>query len=85
MEQNDILFAVCAAIVIVAMVLATRAFINTHILGTFKYDNSGETYRGRFEFADLDDVEKHRFAIVKVEEADLNLPGEKPAQNRQPL
>ena len=66
--------------IIVSVVAFAKAFIGLHILGTFKYDNSGETYRCLFEFENLDDVEKRSFAIVRVKEADLSLPGERKSQ-----
>ena len=84
METNyaAIIFVLALA---VTVIVAVNKFIRSHILGTFKYDNSGATYRCMLEFDDLDDVEKHSFAIVKIREADLNLPGEKKSHNRQPL
>lgn len=89
MESSHISLAIGTIVLIIvltiAIVLGVRAFVRMHTLGTFKFDNSGSTYRCRFEFDDLDDVEKHRFAIVKVKEADLSLPGESKSQNRQPL
>lgn len=84
MDASHIL-PLIAIIVLVTFVLWVRAFIRTHTLGTFKFDNSGSTYRCLFEFDDLDDVEKHKFAIVKIKEADLSLPGESKSQDRQPL
>lgn len=69
---------------IVIFVLVSRliyVFIRNHMLGTFKFDNSGDTYRCRFEFDNLDDVEKLKFAIVRIEEDNLNLPGEKYPQD----
>lgn len=89
MESSQISLAIATIVTIIvlaiAIVLGIRAFISMHTLGTFKYDNSGATYRCLFEFDDLDDVEKHKFAIVKIQEADLSLPGESKSQNRQPL
>ena len=89
MESSHISLAIATIVTIIvltiAIVLGIRAFISMHTLGTFKFDNSGATYRCLFEFDDLDDVEKHKFAIVKIKEADLSLPGESKSQNRQPL
>lgn len=68
-------------VLFVLAVIAARFYITLHILGTFKFDNSGETYRCRMEFDDLDDVERHKFAIVKIKEADLSLPGERKSQH----
>ena len=76
---------ILAAVLAIAIIAAIAIFIRSHILGTFKYDNSGATYRCMLEFDDLDDIEKHRFAIVRIKEANLNLPGEKKSQDRQPL
>ena len=76
---------ILAAVLAIAIVAAIVIFIRSHILGTFKYDNSGATYRCMLEFDDLDDVEKHRFAIVRIKEANLNLPGERKTQDRHPL
>lgn len=76
---------ILAAILAIAIIAAITIFIRSHILGTFKYDNSGATYRCMLEFDDLDDVEKHRFAIVRIKEANLNLPGERKTQDRHPL
>lgn len=83
--STRIVLIVLVIVLLIALVIFIRAFISMHTLGTFKFDNSGSTYRCRFEFDDLDDVEKHRFAIVKIKEADLSLPGESKSQNRQPL
>jgi hypothetical protein len=66
-----------AGIVVLTIYLAIRIYITAHMLGTFKFDNSGDTYRCRMEFDDLDEIENIKFAIVKIEEADLSLPGER--------
>lgn len=80
MDASIVLYIFCVAIVI-TLVVAIRRFIKQHMLGTFKFDNSGETYRCLMEFDDLDDVEKHKFAIVRIKEANLNLPGERKSQH----
>lgn len=85
MEPNNIIPYLIVAVVIFALVFFIRRFILKHMLGTFKYDNSGESYRCRFEFDSIDDLEKLRFAIVKVKEEDLSLPGERKSQHQQLL
>ena len=73
---------VAIAVALVALFLVIRFFVTSHILGTFRFDNSSETYRCRLEFdVDLDIVEKKRFAIVRIKESDLSLPGERKSQN----
>lgn len=84
MDSSILIYCLCAVIFVIAIVAGYR-FIRRHMLGTFKYDNSGETYRCRLEFESIDEVEKLRFAIVKVKEENLGLPGESKSQFRQPL
>ena len=76
MDYHDI-YAIIFAVVIIAVGIAALgySFIRRHILGTFKFDNSGETYRCLLEFEDLDGIEKHKFAIVRIQEARLNPAG----------
>ena len=64
-------------VILAVCIVAAVAFVKSHILGTLKYDNSGETYRCLFEFDNLDEIEQKKFAIVKIEPANLNLPGER--------
>lgn len=79
MNYTGIVCLICFVIFCLIM-LGFYAFIKRHTLGTFKYDNSGETYRCRMEFDSLDEVEKLHFAIVKIKEEDLGVPGEKRPQ-----
>lgn len=82
MELRTILYII-GVIVVTALIFAIRFVALSHILGTFKFDNSGETYRCLMEFENLDDIEKRKFAIVRIKEADLSLPGEHKATNRK--
>lgn len=77
MEPIIVIFLFAFALVISVGVLI-RSFLSRHILGTLKIDNSGNTFKCRFEFDDLDALEGLGFAIVKIKEEDLRLPGEKP-------
>lgn len=79
--MDSIWLYIFCVVLLVAMVVMVRRFIHSHLLGTFKFDNSGATYRCLFEFDSLDDVEKHRFAIVRIKEEDLSLPGESKSQH----
>lgn len=79
--MDSIWLYIFCVVLLVAVVVMVRRFIHSHMLGTFKFDNSGATYRCLFEFDSLDDVEKHRFAIVRIKEADLSLPGESKSQH----
>lgn len=74
-----ILFGASICIVGFSLFIFIGTLIQRHVytLGTFKFDNSGDTYRCRMEFEDLDEVEHAKFAIVRIEEADLSLPGER--------
>ena len=75
----------CAFVLGTSLIILLRSYIRRHMLGTFKYDNSGETYRCRFELDNIDDLENVRFAIVKVKEENLGLPGERKSQSQRPL
>lgn len=66
------------AILVACCVVGAYFYIRKHMLGTFKFDNSGETYRCRMEFDSLDEIEKLKFAIVMIKEENLGLPGERP-------
>lgn len=79
--MDSIWLYIFCVVLLVAVVVMVRRFIHSHMLGTFKFDNSGATYRCLFEFDSLDDVEKHRFAIVRIKEEDLSLPGESKSQH----
>jgi len=79
--MDSIWLYIFCVVLLVAVVVMVRRFIHSHLLGTFKFDNSGATYRCLFEFDSLDDVEKHRFAIVRIKEEDLSLPGESKSQH----
>lgn len=74
------LYIFCIVLLVAVVVMVSR-FIHSHMLGTFRFDNSGATYRCLLEFDDLDDVEKHKFAIVRIKETDLSLPGESKSQH----
>lgn len=79
--MDSIWLYIFCVVLLVAVVAMVRRFIHSHMLGTFKFDNSGVTYRCLMEFDDLDDVEKHKFAIVRIKETDLSLPGESKSQH----
>lgn len=79
--MKDTTVLVLVVVLVVAILAAAYIFVRKHFLGTFKFDNSGATYRCRFEFDDLDELEKLRFAIVKVKEENLSLPGEHISQH----
>ena len=79
--MDSIWLYIFCVVLLVAVVVMVHRFIHSHLLGTFKFDNSGATYRCLFEFDSLDDVEKHRFAIVRIKEEDLSLPGESKSQH----
>lgn len=83
MDLITILFgaSICIVGFLVAIGIGVWMQFHVHTLGTFKFDNSGDTYRCRMEFEDLDEVEHCKFAIVRIEEADLSLPGERSSRN----
>lgn len=84
MEPITVIY-LCGFAFVSGLIILLRSYIRRHMLGTFKYDNSGETYRCRFEFENIDDLENMRFAIVKVKEENLGLPGERKSQSQRPL
>ena len=81
--NSTVIFALSAVSLVLVIIIAITIKLNIalHTLGTFKFDNSGDTYRCLMEFDNLDEVEKLKYAIVKIEEADLSLPGESRAQD----
>lgn len=61
---------------LVACGIIAAVYVKTHVIGTFRFDNNGETPMCTFELSKLpENFEKQQFVIARVEWADLSLPG----------